>query len=863
MSIAPEAKHRVGTNSRHTRRSLSALSGLLLLLFALTGAALFRIAFQQNHHAVEQTRFYLGKALEAREASLLLAVSDYAFWGDAYRNLHAELNIDWAYVRQNMGPSLYEDFGYEGLFVTDPFDRTVYSVIDGGLTNLSATEWLALDLRELLAQARSGAEDEEPVAQLVVVKGQPAFIAAAALTTGGDASQTEKPGPASVLLFVDRLTAQKLQELGENYGLANLRATRGDASSATAGAVMTLPTSDNDPIYLRWDPATPGNELLKILLPLLVFSGVVLALLARLIISRANTAAREMDHSYNSLSYSQTALANSEARFRDVAEAASDWIWETDAQLRLTYLSERFQQVTGFAPNVWLGRPINEFLPQIDDLGGLLNSASPADPSDSRQCFYTDQSGRQRICRLSLRAIRNSEGLVGFRGTANDITDEIETRARFEHLSQHDALTGLPNRNRMQEFLTVKLNAKPTVEHPLVLMSLDLDRFKPVNDSFGHETGDRVLNEVSERLRQCMREGDLVARLGGDEFILIVNNMSSRVEIERLCERLITSIQQPFTSGNHLIFISASIGVTLAPADATRAVDLLRCADIALYEAKGAGRKTWCFYANDMNTRLTERRRLENDLRIAVKEEQLSIVLQPRYCLQTGRIISAEALVRWLHPALGLLGPESFIPIAEQTGQISALSSWVMHQACHEACSWSQEINVSVNLSPLEFQRGELAKQVRRVLDSTRLSPARLELELPESVLIQDAEGALATMRALKQLGVRLSMDDFGTGYSSLSYLRAFPFDGLKIDHCLVNSLENSEPDQAIVKAIISISKALSLTVTAEGVETEQQLLLVKELGCDDAQGYLLDRPLLPQQMRSVLAGAKDQPNET
>jgi diguanylate cyclase (GGDEF)-like protein len=405
----------------------------------------------------------------------------------------------------------------------------------------------------------------------------------------------------------------------------------------------------------------------------------------------------------------------------------------------------------------------------------------------------------------------------------------------------------------MQEFLEGKLKAAPTLDEPLVMLSIDLDRFKPVNDLLGHAAGDQVLNEVSKRLGQCLRNDDLVARIGGDEFVLVLANMVTQEEVEHLCKRLIDCIEQPFQVEEHELFISASIGIAMAPADATQAEELLRYADIALYEAKDAGRNTWRFYAGDMNDRIIDRRQLESDLRHAIKHGELRLHYQPRYQMEGRRMAGAEALVRWQHPLRGLLLPEVFISIAEETGLILPLSNWVLRTACMAASTWPEEIFVSVNLSPTEFQRGQLVSRVQAVLEETGLSPKRLELELTETVMLEDAKGALQIMRDLKALGVRLAMDDFGTGYSSLSYLRSFPFDGLKIDRRFISGLTASGDDQSIVEAIVSLGRALSMTVTAEGVETIEQLKALQGAHCDEVQGYFLSRPMDTQAIGELI----------
>jgi diguanylate cyclase (GGDEF)-like protein/PAS domain S-box-containing protein len=839
------------TNSRTARMSLLCVSALLLALFVLASAALVHVAMQQNAAALNRGQFYVQKAIQAREKAMLATISDYAYWGDAYQHLHASVDSDWAYKRQNLGRTLFDNFTYEGVFVVDPRGHTTYAVVDGALVSTPAEQWLGQDIEGLLQRAREQTVDEEPLAEFLQVGGHPALVAATGFTRGGDLQIAAVPGPASVLVFVDMLDGEKLEALGHDYGIKGLRLSR-DAADAAAKPFLRL--AGDDSLTLRWDPEQPGRQLLYMILPLVFIAGVIIAIVTLVILRRALATTRQMDANFASLQASQSALAASEARFRDVAEAASDWIWEIDAGMRFTYLSERFQAVTGWPASQWLGRHIDELLCCAPLFAESLSKTIGRTTPEVRQCAYRAQDDHWRTCRVSLRPIDNADGTCGFRGTASDITEEVEARARIEHLSQHDALTGLPNRNRMQEFLDGKLKALPSVDNPLVMLSLDLDRFKPINDALGHSAGDQVLNEVSQRLRQYLRDDDLVARLGGDEFILIISGISTQREVERLCERLIARIEQPFVVGDNQVFISASIGVAMAPADAVQAEELLRYADIALYEAKGAGRKTWRFYASNMNERVVERRQLEGALRNGLKQDELRLMYQPRYHVDSGRMAGAEALVRWQHPQRGLLGPDLFIGIAEEAGLISALSDWVMHRACLEATAWSEALIVSVNLSPLEFQRGKLVERVRSVLDATGLAPQRLELELTESVMLDDAEGALAIMHELKALGVRLAMDDFGTGYSSLSYLRAYPFDVLKIDRSFMLDLEHSAGSQAIIQAIVGLGRALSLTITAEGVETQEQLEILRRVDCHEAQGYYLNRPLQPEQLRLAMS---------
>jgi diguanylate cyclase (GGDEF)-like protein/PAS domain S-box-containing protein len=820
-----------------TRASLFKFLWLLVGVFLLASYLLVYLANDLNRTEQAESAFYTKKAVQSLEKSTLSTVRDYAFWGDAYKHLHTQVDADWAYVRQNVGPTLYADFGFQGLFVVNDADRTVYAVIKGELKPVEASQWLKQSMGAILEKARAGTESETPTTAFVNIDGVPALVAAAAITPGTDPTVSRDDRAPSVLIFVDILDSARLESLGRDYGVDDLRV----ATSEEAQGLSVFPLGENGEAgTLVWNPPQPGQRLLGLGLPLVGIAALLVCLMTWVILRRTTVGARALDASYASLQSSQAALATSEARFRDVVEASSDWVWEIDADWHFTYLSERFEGVTGLSRERWIGAAMDDLL--RTELGTVSQWLSIPNrrPDISVQCRYVDTQGQERITRLSARKMTGG----GFRGTSTDVTDEVEARRRIEFLSQHDALTGLPNRTRLQEFLDGKLKAVPTQEQPLVMLSLDLDRFKPVNDLLGHAAGDRVLNEVSNRLAECIRHGDLVARIGGDEFVLILTDLRSQDEVEALCRRLIESIEHPILIDEQEVFVSTSIGIAMAPNDATEATELLRYADIALYESKAAGRNTWRFYAGDMNAKIIERRRLESDLRFAIKHNELRLHFQPRFRIADGQMVGAEALVRWQHPERGLIPPDTFIPIAEETGLIIALSNWVIDTACRYAVQWPDNLFVSINLSPSEFKRGNLVERVQQALHDSGIAPGRVELEITESVMLEDAAGALEVMHSLKRLGVRIAMDDFGTGYSSLSYLRTFPFDGLKIDRSFLNRLAESDDDKSIIQAIVGLGQALSLTVTAEGIETAEQLTLLKSVACDEGQGYFLSRPL-------------------
>lgn len=819
------------------RTSLFRFMALLAVVFAAAAYSLVYLAHELDRSEQAESAFYTRKAVQSLEKSLRVTVKDYAFWSDAYKHLHMTVDADWAFVRGNIGATLFDDFGFQGLFVVDDANHTMYAVVDGQLQTVELNQWLGGPITEILEQARAGADNETPATAFINVHGSPALVAAAAITPGTDPTVLPDGRTASVLIFIDILDSAKLAVIGDEFGVDKLHVATADE----IGKTLLFPLGANGSAgSLHWEPARPGLRLMGVGLPLLGLAALLVCVMTWVISRRTTAAALALDASHSSLQNSQNALATSEARFRDVVEASSDWVWEIDAGWRFTYLSERFEGVTGLVRNAWIGATMNDLLETESGLLSQWLSAPERRPDISVQCRYVDALGLERSTRLSARQMPCG----GFRGTATDVTEEVEARRRIEFLSQHDALTGLPNRTRLQAFLEGKFKALSSLEQPLVMLSLDLDRFKPVNDLLGHAAGDRVLNEVSARLADCVRHGDLVARIGGDEFVLILTDAGTQDEVEALCKRLIESIERTIRIDEQEVFVSASIGIAIAPTDTREATELLRYADIALYEAKAAGRNTWRFYSGDMNARIIERRRLESDLRYAIKHGELRLHFQPRYRIADGQMVGAEALVRWQHPVRGLIAPDTFIPIAEESGLILALSDWVLETACARAAQWPEHLFVSVNLSPTEFKRGNLVERARQALATSGINPARVELEITESVMLDDTDGALEVMHTLKHLGLRIAMDDFGTGYSSLSYLRAFPFDGLKIDRSFLTRLEESDDDKAIIQAIVGLGRALALTVTAEGIETAEHLALLKSVACEEGQGYFLSRPL-------------------
>jgi diguanylate cyclase (GGDEF)-like protein/PAS domain S-box-containing protein len=454
-----------------------------------------------------------------------------------------------------------------------------------------------------------------------------------------------------------------------------------------------------------------------------------------------------------------------------------------------------------------------------------------------------NSSGNTRIVNSKRFAVRGSDGEPRYLvSVVEDVTERTRANERIAHLAHYDALTDLPNRVLFREHLEQSLKWIRRGQR-LAVLYLDIDQFKSVNDTLGHPVGDELLKAVASRLRSCLRETDIVARLGGDEFAIIQTAVEDPTDVSNLAKRLHQAIQAPFDLAGHHLVTNTSIGIALAPYDGTDPDQLLKNADLAMYGAKADGRGTYRFFEPDMDARVKARRALEFDLREAIMCGGFELHYQPLVDVQNNIISGCEALVRWRHPARGLIAPAEFIAVAEDTGLINQLGEWVLRTACAEAMQWPSDIKVAVNVSPVQFKSGNIVQTVISALATTRLPARRLELEITEAVLIRDDEKVLAVLHQLRNLGVRIAMDDFGTGYSSLSYLQRFPFDKIKIDRSFIKDLGEPDGSLAIVQAVVGIAKSRNITTTAEGVETAAQLESLRTIGCNEAQGYLFSPP--------------------
>jgi diguanylate cyclase (GGDEF)-like protein/PAS domain S-box-containing protein len=532
----------------------------------------------------------------------------------------------------------------------------------------------------------------------------------------------------------------------------------------------------------------------------------------------------------------------------DYEETGQGWFWETDRRSLLNYISGPVAALLGTTPDDLIGRPLT-----------VLFDLESAQDSERTLSFHL--SARSAFQELAVRAALPSEdrwwsvsgrpiydqfdNFVGFRGSGTDLTEKRRSQENVSRLANYDSLTGLANRLQMSQLLEKILSAPQEMNRCCAVMLLDLDRFKNVNDTHGHPVGDALLRQVAQRLERVVGETGRVGRLGGDEFKVIVPGVTERGRLSHLARDIIHSLSQPYSIDGHNIVIGASVGIALSPDDSSASEDLIRNADLALYAAKDGGRGRFHFYAQQLHAAAQVRAEVEKELRNAIVQGDLQLFYQPVVATATEQITGFEALLRWKHPKHGWISPEKFVGIAEDSGLIAQIGEWALRTACLDLARWPEDVRCAVNVSPLQFANKQLPTIVTNAIARAGIHPSRLELEITESVFLNDDEGTDAMFAALKSIGVRLALDDFGTGYSSLGYLKKAPFDKIKIDQSFVRgATQPGSRNGAIIASITSLAQALGMDTTAEGVETLDELDLVRMHGCSHVQGFIYERPL-------------------
>lgn len=552
-----------------------------------------------------------------------------------------------------------------------------------------------------------------------------------------------------------------------------------------------------------------------------------------------------------------TALKEKEQQYALVTQAANDGIWDWNLQTQTIYFSPRWLAILGYerdefqpTPQEWIDRIHTEDKARFEvELKNHLSDQNVVFRSEYR-IRHKDNTYRWVLSQGL--AVRDAQGCVlRIAGSQTDLT---------HHVALFDQLTGLPSRALFLEQLK---RAFSRIErqsgYQLAVLFLDCDRFKIVNDSLGHAMGDRLLQDVAQRLEDSLRPGDVVARLGGDEFAILLENLRSHQDAEYIATRINQALASPFNLNGHTVYISGSIGIAFNELHSQQPEDLLRDADTAMYCAKAAGKSQYAVFEGSMHEQAQRSLQIETDLRLAIEAEQFQLYYQPIWSLATNEITGFEALIRWTHPMRGMISPADFIPIAEETGLILPIGQWVIQEACRQMNEWrenfpaAEPLTVSVNLSAKQFSEPNLVGQIQSALNQTGFPPHRLKIEITETMIVENHQAAVQTLTQLQALGIQIQVDDFGTGYSSLSVLHNLPLDTLKVDISFIRLLETDPDNAEIVKVIIKLAQNLGMVAIAEGVETQSQLLQLKLLGCDFAQGYLLMAPLPPQQIEPLI----------
>ncbi|HET7817593.1 MAG TPA: EAL domain-containing protein [Sphingomicrobium sp.] len=528
------------------------------------------------------------------------------------------------------------------------------------------------------------------------------------------------------------------------------------------------------------------------------------------------------------------------------------WLWQVDSENRVTYISSRMTALLGRPANQLLGHSLPSLLGGNAELGKKLLEKQPFNALDME---LQTARGPRWISIAGDPIIDTAGRFEGFRGVGTDITEMRQTQERLTHLANMDVLSGLPNRGRVRQLLGEALRAATVGNVPCAILFLDLDGFKPVNDTFGHPKGDAVLRAVAKRLVDEVGGDGHVGRMGGDEFAIVVTDAQSRKKVEQMAERIIRSIREPYMIDQTEIRIGVSIGCAFGPIDGATVDDLILKADLALYEAKDAGRGCAKYFSAALQSEQEDRVRLETDLRQAIAAKAFHLVFQPLISAKTQKLTGFEALIRWNHPQRGFVPPNVFIPVAEETGLMPVIGEWVIEEACRAAASWPEAITVALNISPRQIVMPSLPNTVSEALSRYKVPGNRLELEVTEGIFLGEHSGTLDVLRRLRALGVGIALDDFGTGYSSIGYLNKAIFHKLKIDGSFVREAGSRPENVAIIQSIVQLAKSFRMSVTAEGVETPEDFERMRELGCDTIQGYLFGKPLSYERANQMVVG--------
>ena len=808
-----------------TARRFALMIGLMAILALLVTVvivvySLSRMAGEVNRIEDALTEKSASAAVQFHLRRLGETNNDYAQWDDAVRVVYGSMYIDW--VVDNMATStLFETF-----YILDETGSEVLGYRDGEPFSASPAETFGPSLASMIAELPTDGTTYD--VRTGIVRGEDGLFAVAAGPIVPVAADfPDAPQRSRYLVIARSFDEAAVERLAEDYLIDGLRLV-----DPAASAPLKIDLVDPEGAVvagLAWSPGRLGSE---------AYAGVSLAVLAALLLV-ALTMLFLMALALRGWREVRTRELRLDAALTNMSQGLCMF----DSAGRLVIANPRFAEIYRAPPGTFSpGMAVAEMLaegPGSDDVdpGGTLALAKQFIAKNEPATMVQRLTDGRSVA-INYRPAPDR----GFVATFEDITERRVAEERIRHLAHHDALTDLLNRAAFYERMEEALSHRRRTDS-IGVLSLDLDHFKSVNDTLGHPIGDLLLQTAADRMRSCVRSEDIVARLGGDEFAIVQVPSDQPLDVSALAARLVDVVGTPYLIDGHQVVVGVSIGIALAPADGDKPDTLMKNADLALYRAKTDGGGLYRFFQVEMDARMQARRAIELDLRKAIINREFALDYQPIIDVKSGRITSCEALVRWHHPERGLILPLDFIPVAEATGLIVPLGEWIIRQACADAASWPAGITVAVNLSPAQFKSRDLVSTVTDALKTSGLTPDRLELEITELVLLQENEGAFAILHQLRNLGIRIAMDDFGTGYSSLGYLRAFPFDKIKIDESFIRDLPHKEDSLAIVRAVVGLGSSLGIRITAEGVETKEQLESVTAEGCSEFQGFLFSHP--------------------
>ena len=597
----------------------------------------------------------------------------------------------------------------------------------------------------------------------------------------------------------------------------------------------------------------------------IVITGLIL-LLARSVTSKADDLQRRNQEIKELVEQRTRELALEKDRAHVTLASISDGVITTNADGIVEYLNPAAEKITGWSQQDAFDKSIDEIFIVINEKTKKTQTNPVHECLSSNKIIALPDSSALVDQKNQIQAIEASAAPISDEnqnqtGTVlvfHDVSQARRMAQQMTYQATHDALTGLPNRTLLMDRLKQTISRAPWNKKHIAVMFLDLDRFKLVNDTLGHDVGDELLCQVADRMKACIRDGDTISRLGGDEFVVVLADLAAMEDVPKIAQKFIDAMASPFILESQELFITTSIGIGIYPNHGNTPFTLMKNADTAMYQAKSSGRNNFLFYDADMSSLDEKRLSLETDLRRALERNELELYYQPQIDINTNQLIGAEALLRWNHSSLGLVSPMDFIPLAEETGLIIPIGQWVMEQACTQAKTWQDNgfkpIRIAVNIAHRQFNSGSLELDVKRALGKSNLDASWLELELTEGILAEDSNNAIDTLDVLEKMGIQLSIDDFGTGYSSFAYLKRFPLHALKVDRCFVKDITSKKDDAAICSAIIAMAHNLNLRVVAEGVEDEEQLVFLKQNDCDYVQGFYYSRPLPAEDFTKMLA---------